>query len=199
MEDDRSARGPAQARAKPSAAAAQNIRCDGPFAKDTSHAKLAQAFGAKNVVFQPVDGPEGSKLNATVLFPNEPKRRLEVLWHDEGARQRPSSIVVGGDSAWRARGFRIGDPLTMVEKVNGKPFSLASFGGEYGGVARDWQGGALDKLSGDCRLGMRFVLDPKAAPTARSKVEGDGDLTSNSADVRGANPLITELIIGYPQ
>jgi hypothetical protein len=198
-DDDRSARGPAAARAKPSAAAAQNIRCDGPFAKDTSHAKLAQTFGAKNVVFQPVDGPEGSKLNATVVFPNDRKRRLEVLWHDESARQRPSSIVVGADSGWRARGFRIGDPLTLVEKTNGKPFMLAGFAGEYGGVARDWRGGALDKLSGDCRLGMRFVLDPKAAPAARGKVESDGDLTSDNADVRAANPLIAELIIGYPQ
>jgi hypothetical protein len=199
VEDDRSARGPAPGRATALAAAVQNIRCDGPFAKDTSHAKLAQAFGAKNVVFQPVDGPEGSKLNATVVFPNDRKRRLEVLWHDESARQRPSSIVVGADSAWRARGFRIGEPLAMVEKSNGKPFRLAGFAGEYGGVARDWQGGALDKLSGDCRLGMRFVLDPKAAPAARSKVESDGDLTSDSADVRAANPLIAELIIGYPQ
>ncbi len=199
MEDDRSTRGPAPTRTKPSVAEAQNIRCDGPFAKDTSHAKLAQAFGAKNVVFQPVGGPEGSKLNATVVFPNDRKRRLEVLWHDESARQRPSSIVVDADSAWRARGFRIGDTLTMVEKTNGKPFRLAGFGGEYGGVARDWQGGALDNLSGDCRLGMRFALDPKAAPAARSKVESDGDFTSDNADVRAANPLIAELIIGYPQ
>jgi len=30
-------------------------------------------------------------------------------------------------------------------------------------------------------------------------VESDGDLTSDNADVRAANPLIAELIIGYPQ
>jgi hypothetical protein len=201
LDDDPTPRAgaPAPARPKPAAAAAQNIRCDGPFAKDASHAKLTQAFGAKNVVFQPVDGPEGSKLNATVVFPNDRKRRLEVLWHDEGARRRPSSIVIGADSAWRARGFRIGEPLTAVEKTNGKPFRLAGFAGEYGGVARDWQGGALDKLSGDCRLGMRFVLDPKVAAAARSKVEGDRDLTSDNADVRAANPLIAEMIVGYSQ
>jgi hypothetical protein len=198
-EGDPAARASARPKPPAAAAAAQNIRCDGPFAKDTSHAKLSQAFGAKNVVFQPVEGPEGSKLNATVVFPNDRKRRLEVLWHDESARQRPSSIVVGADSVWRARGFRIGEPLAAVEKANGKPFRLAGFAGEYGGVARDWQGGALDKLSGDCRLGMRFALDPKAAAAARSKVENDRDLTSDNTDLRAAKPMIAELIVGYPQ
>jgi hypothetical protein len=44
------------------------IACDGPFAKDTSHAKLVAAFGAKNVTFKEVDGAEGSKDKATVLI-----------------------------------------------------------------------------------------------------------------------------------
>jgi hypothetical protein len=199
VEDDPAARGAAPARAKPSAAAVQNIRCDGPFAKDTSHAKLVQAFGAKNVVFQPVEGPGGGKLNATVLYPNDRKRRLEVLWHDESARAKPSSIVVEKPSTWRARGFGIGDPLANVEKTNGKPFKLMGFEGETGGVARDWQGGALDKLSGGCLLGMRFVPDPSALQEARGKVAGDREFMSDNADMRAVRPSITELIIGYPQ
>ena len=199
MEDAPAAGGAAPAGAKSSAAAAQNIRCDGPFAKDTSHARLAQAFGAKNVVFQPVDSPGSGKTNATVLFPNDRKRRLEVLWQDESARAKPASIVIERQSSWRARGFRIGEPLASVEKTNGKPFKLLGFEGESGGVARDWQGGALDKLSGGCLLGMRFVADPSALQEARGKVAGDREFTSDHADMRAVRPTITELIIGYPQ
>ena len=200
-DDDPAARAATPARPKSSAGAgaAQNIRCDGVFAKDTSHAKLAQAFGAKNVVFQPVDGPGGGKLNATVLFPNDRKRRLEVLWHDETARAKPSSIVVESQSTWRVRGFRIGESLANVEKANGKPFTLLGFEGESGGVARNWQGGALDKLSGGCLLGMRFVSDPSALQEARGKVAGDREFTSDNADIRAVRPTITELIVGYPQ
>jgi hypothetical protein len=198
-DDDRAARAATPARPKSSAAAAQNIRCDGPFAKDTSHAKLAQAFGAKNVVFQPVEGPGGGKLNATVVFPNDRKRRLEVLWHDETARAKPSSIVVESHSSWSVRGFRIGEPLANVEKANGKPFTLLGFEGETGGVARNWQGGALDKLSGGCLLGMRFGPDPSALQEARGKVAGDREFTSDNADIRAVRPTITELIVGYPQ
>jgi hypothetical protein len=178
------------------AAAAQNIRCDGPFAKDSSHAKLVQAFGAKNVT--QAGGAPGAG-GSTVLFPNDPKRRLEVTWHDAAARSRPASIAVEGKSAWRARGFRIGEPLANVEKTNGKPFKLGGFEGELGGAARDWEGGALDKLSGGCQLGMRFAPDPSALQEARGKVSGDREFQSDNPDIRAVRPAITELIIGYPQ
>lgn len=174
---------------------ALNILCDGPFAKDASHDRLAKAFGARNVVAQGAGQSGGS----TVLFPNDPQRRLEVTWRDPAARRRPATIIVEAQSTWRARGFRLGDPLARVEKTNGKPFRLAGFVGESGGAARDWQGGKLDKLSGGCQLGMRFAPDPKAPPDARGKIAVSGDLTSDSPDVKAAKPVIIELIVGYSE
>src|SRR5215470_2133051 len=67
------------------ASAGRAVACSGVFAKESTHVKLAAAFDAKNIVFGEVDGPDGSKLNASILFPNDPKRRLEVLWQDETA------------------------------------------------------------------------------------------------------------------
>ena len=189
---------PADAAAAPAApktaakpAAALNVRCDGPFARDGSHEKLAKAYGAKNVA--------GGTSGATVLFPNDPKRRLEVTWRDAAGRSRPASIVIEAPSTWAARGFRVGEPLAKVEKTNGKPFRLAGFEGEAGGAARDWQGGALDKLSGGCLLGMRFAADPKAPADARGKVAGSGEFVSDSPEVRAVKPTIVELIVGYPE
>jgi len=173
-------------------AAALNIRCDGPFAKDMSHDKLAKTFGARNVVAAP-----GAAV--TVLFPNDPKRRVEVTWRDGQWRTHPASILVEAQSTWRVRGFRIGEPMTQVEKVNGKPFRFAGFGATPGGNARDWQGGKLDNLSGGCLLGVRFAPGSKAPPDAVGKVTVGGDLTSDSADVRAVKPVIVELILGYPE
>jgi hypothetical protein len=183
---------------KSSVAAPLNIRCDGPFAKDTTHAKLVKAFGAKNVDFQEIESG-GGKVKATVLFPNDRKRRVEIVWYDEAGRKNPSQIFVVGESTWRARGFKIGEALASVEKTNGKAFRLGGFGNsEYRGAARDWSDGKLEKLSGGCRLGMRFVLGPQAPNDARSKVSGAGDFMSDNPDVRAANPVITELVIDYP-
>jgi hypothetical protein len=168
-----------------------NILCDGPLGKNASHDGLAKAFGARNVVAQGVPPAGGS----TVIFPNDPKRRLEINWRDASGRRRPATIVVEGASTWRARGFRIGDPLANVEKVNGRPFRLAGFSGENGGAARDWQGGKLDKLSGGCQLGMRFGPGPNAGGGAAALASGE--FMSNAAEVKAASPVIVELVVGY--
>jgi hypothetical protein len=54
------------------------VACSGTFAKDSSHLELAKAFDSKNVNFTDVEANDGSKVPASVLFPNDPKRRLEV-------------------------------------------------------------------------------------------------------------------------
>lgn len=185
--------GPNAAAARPAKGAksspALNIRCDGPFARDSNHDKLAKAYGARNVTVQG---------GSTVLFPNDPKRRLEVVWHDAAGRSRPATITIEGRSTWQARGFRIGEPMAKVEKINGKPFRLSGFAEDSGGAARDWQGGALDQLSGGCLLGMRFTPDAKAPADARSKV-AVAELASDGSDVRAVKPTIAELIVGYPE
>lgn len=185
---------------KPAAARAQTLSCDGPFGKDTSQIRLAQTFGNDNVVFTTVDGPEGSKLNASVLFPKDPKRRVEVLWHEEDKRSRPSTIVINGSSTWVApKGIRIGTPLAEIEKQNGKPFKLSGFDWDNGGAVTDWDGGALDSLPGGCRIGMRFAPDPKAPKEPRAKVVGDAEFASSDPNMRAVKPKVSELLIGYPQ
>jgi hypothetical protein len=54
------------------------VACSGTFAKDSDHLKLATAFDSKNVTFTDVEASDGNKVPASVLFANDPKRRLEV-------------------------------------------------------------------------------------------------------------------------
>src|SRR5437016_7971645 len=115
---------PAQ-QAAPGAAA---LKCEGPLAKDSSHARLTEAFGAPNVAFMEVDGAEGEKMMASVVFPNDPKRRLEITWKDEAERRSPGMVLAGEGSAWTAgNGLRIGTSLAEVETANGNPFKLSGF------------------------------------------------------------------------
>ena len=65
----------AQQRARP--AGAHVVACSGIFAKDSDHLKLTTAFGSKNIIFSDVEANDGSKVPASVLFPNDPKSRLE--------------------------------------------------------------------------------------------------------------------------
>src|SRR5262245_60764503 len=84
------------------------IACNGVFAKESSHLKLATRYDSRNVTFTEVDGPEGTKLMASVLFPKDPKRRLEVLWQNEASRSDTHLIVINGQSTWTApKGLRL--------------------------------------------------------------------------------------------
>src|SRR3954466_8160801 len=94
------------------------LACSGIFGRDTSHAKLAAEFGARNVVFKEVDGQEGTKDKATVLFDDDPTRRAVVYWRDLKARASPTRIDVNAPSTWSGPGgIRNGLPLKEVEKL----------------------------------------------------------------------------------
>jgi len=182
------------------AAAPRVIKCEGPFARNAGHADLVKAFGSGNVAYQDIDGAEGEKIKASVLYPNDSKAKLEIIWGDEKGRRRPT-IRAKDQSAWAsANGIRIGMALADIEKMNGKPFTLSGFDWDYGGRVKDWQGGELAKpLPGGCVVGIEFV-HPEDAPEANlTKVSGDSDFRSDNADMRAVEPYVAMITISYPQ
>jgi hypothetical protein len=183
------------------ATAPRVIKCEGLFGRDASHADLVKAFGSSNVVYQEIDGhAEGEKINATVLYPNNAKAKLEIIWGDEKARRQPT-VRARDQSTWAsANGIRTGMPIADVEKINGRPFTLSGFDLDFGGRVKDWQGGQLAKpLPGGCIIGVEFVHPEDAPEVNLSKVSGDGDFRSDNVDMRAVEPYVAALTISYPQ
>jgi hypothetical protein len=180
------------------AAPAHTIACNGVFARDSNHLKLAIKYDSRNIVFGEVDGPEGSKIKATILYPNEPKRRLEVIWNNDAARTDMSLIAINGQSQWVApKGLKLGTPLAMLEKINGRPFKLSILGEDGSVSVTGWEGGALTSLPGGCKVGIRLTADSKAPPDARGALNGQKELLSNDANLRAVKPTVAEILIGY--
>ena len=140
------------------------MTCGGTFVKDTTHLKLAIKYDSRNIVFGEVDGPDGTKIKATILYPNESKRRLEVIWNNDAARTDLSMVVINGQSQWTApKGLKLGTPLAALEKINGRPFKLSGFDADGSASVLGWEGGALTSLPGGCKVGVRLAADSKAA------------------------------------
>ena len=174
------------------------VACSGVFAKDSTHLKLATRYDSRNVVFGDVDGPDGAKIKASILFPNDPRRRLEVLGNNEEARSDTSIIAINGKSQWTApKGLKLGLPLAAIEKMNGKPFKVGAFGADGSASVLGWEGGALSSLPGGCKVGLRLAVDSKAPPAARNAVTGDKQFLSNDASLRAVKPSVAEILIGY--
>jgi hypothetical protein len=174
------------------------VACSGVFAKDSTHLKLAIKYDSRNVVFGQVDGPDGTKIPASIVFPNDPRRRLEVLWNNEAARTDTSVIAINGKSQWIApKGLKLGLAIAALEKANGRPFKLTGFGADGAASVLGWEGGALSSLPGGCKVGIRLFADSKAPQEARNAVGGDKELMSSDAGVRAVKPAVGEILIGY--
>jgi hypothetical protein len=177
--------------------AALALLCASPFTANATKTSLIDAFGAANVTDQIVPGPEGQDMKATVLFANDPHRRVEIAWGDGDAEAYPADIAIQGEeSDWTGpHGLKLGMSLETVEKINGGAFTLSGFGWDYGGFATDWKGGALARDGQGCGASIRF--DP--APNASGEgVSGDASFASDLPAMRAARATIARLSIGYP-
>lgn len=178
---------------------ADELACQGPFARDTDHKRLVAAFGAANVLQETVYEPEGLEVRASIVFPKDPARRLVVLWSDEKRLRRPARIDLEGSGWSGPQGIRIGASLEAVEKANGRPFTLYGFEWDYGGRIDDWNGGALGKLPGGCSFDPIFGTSDKAPEAALTAVASDRPFPSNSPAMRAAKPSIRSLALSYPK
>jgi hypothetical protein len=175
------------------------VTCTGPFSKHTSHAALAAAFGSKNVASQDIEGFEGVSVPASVVFPNDKKRRLEFIWKDDKAQRELGAIWIEDESRWTSPGgaVRLGMSIEEVEAKNGKPFKLTGFIGDADGLVKDWQGGALARIQGGCRISLRF--EPEPGVQMPDSILGDNTLIlSSDPDVRAAKPVVAQIFITYP-
>jgi hypothetical protein len=176
---------------------ARAVACSGNFAKDSSHLKLATAYKTENVEFMEVESGS-TKVMATVLFPKDPKRRLEIWWENEAARQGIHLIVFNGQTTWTApKGLRLGMPIATVERLNGKPFKIKGLDKDGIAAVSDWQSGGLASLTGGCGIGVSLRPDPKSSQSARDGLAADKEFASNDAVVKAVKPTISEMILGY--
>jgi hypothetical protein len=173
------------------------VACSGAFAKNSSHLKLAMFFDSKNIAFTDVDA-SGIKVPATVLFPNDPKRRLEVWWSNITERKDIHLIVIGGQSTWTAPGgLRLGQTLEQVEKLNHKPFKLKGFDKDRIATGSNWDGGALATVARGWRPGVSLRADAKASAEAIGALSADEEYSSSDPAIRAAKPTVSEILIGY--
>lgn len=169
------------------------IECKGPFAKDSGMLALAVAYDSRNMIFTH-ESVQGSQVGVTVVFPKDPKRRLEVWWRNSN-RTGLYLIDIAGKSVWVApKGLRLGLTLEQAEKLNHKPFKLKGF--DENGVAQvaDWDGGELASLPGGCKASASVEVKDKSAA---AELPAKDQYSSDDPAMRALKPTVSEILIGY--
>jgi hypothetical protein len=174
------------------------VACSGTFGKDSSHLKLAMTFDSKNITFTDVDSSSGTKVPASVLFPKDPKRRLEVWWANPAARSDTYLIVINGKSNWTAPGgLHLGLTLAQLEKLNHKAFKIKGFDKDGKATVSDWDDGTLATLAGGCKSGVTLRADPKIPADTVAALPADKEYSSADPEMRAVKPSVSEILIGY--
>jgi hypothetical protein len=172
------------------------VECASPLARNSNHAKLAAAFGSENVKFEEIGTFEEFTAPATIVYPNDPRRRLEFIWRDKNAKDDLAAIWIRGESQWTGPlGMRLGMPISEAEKLNTKPFRLNGFDWDYGGLVTDWQGGAAARLPGGCQMSLMFVPDPRIRDI--DAVVGEQKFLSNDKKMRAVKPFVARIFVTY--
>jgi hypothetical protein len=173
----------------------------GAINSHTTREDLVRLYGESNVVDHDADVGDGEMEPETVLFPNDPERRIEILWKDPVRRAEPSSVAVRGKiSRWHAvRGISLGTTSSQLQRVNGRPFrwTLTNDGTDMAQELISWRGGVLEK---ELQADGRVILSLEYSPTKRTKPRGPSDfsLDSDSPVMRTQNPSIHKITWVFP-
>ncbi len=163
---------------------------------DYDESDLRRRFGDEHVRPDTIWIGEGMFELGTVLYPDDPLRRLAVQWTDTAARARPEFVRLEDEgSTWRLHpGVGLGTSLRQIEELNGGDFDMYGFGWDYGGTVAGWRGGRLGELWGD-RVIVR--LRPRAADRAdlERQVLGDRIYQSSHPAMRELEPEVYALLV----
>ncbi len=141
---------------------------------------LEAAYGSDNVKHLQLDGPEGTTLSGTVIFPGT-SNEIEVVWTED---DKLESVRIKNSGQWRTKeGVRVGISLAELNDINGKPFFFLGFDWDMGGGLDNWNHGALPGA-------LRVVLETKKDT---SKISGDTSFRSDSPDALEAEIYVAEI------
>ena len=151
---------PASATAVASASPWQILpgRSAGPVTPASSEADLKQQLGPTAVRSTRIELGEGETTPGAVLFPDDSLRRAEIIWHDTVSRSRPARLILRGSrSEWKVgQGISLGTSLRELERLNGRPFTLAGFVAGLSGLLNVWWNGQIDPAS--ISIGPTLIL-----------------------------------------
>src|SRR5689334_12077136 len=170
----------------------------GPITAQTQRADLVRSFPADAIEDDQIELDEGMLQTATLVYKKDASRTLAISWTASGT---PKQIFVcwglrRGTCQWQAsNGIGFGTRLDELEKLNGRPFTVAGFGYNYGGNVLSWDGGKLASpgcsgrlvltLEGD-RAGGRYTVT-MTGEELRS-IRGDRAIPSSTPAFHKLNP-----------
>lgn len=166
-----------------------------------TEASLRQRLGAGIVITDSLEDSEGGKVVATVLFPADSTRRIEIFWWDS-LRTKPYLASVRNErSVWEIYpGVHMETDLRSLERMNGRAFNMFGFEFDYAGTTNSFEGGLLDSLwqigpNPGVAVKLRLLPREDAPKLLLDQVFGEKLYRSDLPAMRELNPRVYEMLV----
>lgn len=182
--------------------ASPTIQCRDVWSPETTEKELIAQFGRANVKRDNVYVAEGTEEPGTILFPNDPKRRVEIVWRNKNKYARPEWLRIPRESRWSAFGVRPGMTLAQLQSLNGRAFIFSGFDWDYGGMVTNWKSGKVSLLGGDvCSVSVQLDAEypENLSDDTIAKISGEVDVASNSRHLKGVSVWVGDVIVSYEE
>jgi hypothetical protein len=156
----------------------------GPIKAFLKRADLEKQLGLKPTEIK--DGTMdyfGNPRTITDLWPEDPARRLILLWTDE-KQEKLYSVLIRGTSWQTQEGIGVGTTMRKIHALNGRPYHFASFMGSQPGIIIDLHGGRLV----DSLKAMRFIFTPKV-PAYETLTAAEKQALTEPGEFSSESPL----------
>ncbi len=173
------------------------------FPPTVSENALMELFGRDHVRTALVDGggADGEQTPGTVLFPEEPNAKVQILWKLKEPKTNPFLVwIEGSSSRWRTpEGISFGTDLHTIERINRRPFRMAGFGFDGSGTVTSWTNGQLNTRGTGCQMQVSLGFEPASAHAKfiSRQVIGDHDFSSGHPAMQELNPRVYKMFIDY--
>jgi hypothetical protein len=184
----------------------------GPVTRTSTETSLLRELG-KAVVKADVDVGEGMMEPGLIVYPDDPMRRLAVVWNNEKPAH-PATIFICYNSGvplcrWRtASGIGTGTTLRDLERRNGGAFEMVVWGSDVGGNVVSYLGGKLEReLRGYGALGLNLAPRtdgagqylPKLTEREFAAVRGERFVNSSDTVLQKLNPAVASMSLEFPR
>lgn len=167
----------------------------------TTREDLVRKYGISNVTEKDAEDEDGETQPLTVLFAEDPQRRIELLWKFSDKKTEPAFVTIRGKaSRWHAtHGISLGTTLPELEHINGRPFhfALTNGGTDMAEEHISWQGGALEEdFQGDGRVILLLVGPPSKNGAHKGPSDFRGE--SNESEMRNRKLYVNSITWVFP-
>lgn len=178
----------------------------GPVKSNTTDSEITALFGPNNVRREKVHVGEGFFEEATLVYPDDPSRRLAIVRSPQPNGNQTAIYVCfearNPPCRWKtAEGVSLGTTLKQLEAINRRPFLIAGFGWDWEGTIVGYPGGRLaERYEGRGRLILRLRPKPDN-PSSRvaRQVLGDKFFSSGHPAMQALNPAVYQVVLEFPK